>query len=67
MILLCTDLQAGTVTTKNSTARNLHRLLSAIEFIKVCSPQRLAANGSTSGLDNATLTLHMHACFTVTT
>jgi hypothetical protein len=27
--------KAGTVTTKNSTARNLHRLLSAVEFIKV--------------------------------
>lgn len=28
-------LQEGSVTTKNSTARNLHRLLSAVEFIKI--------------------------------
>lgn len=27
--------QAKTVTTKNSTARNLHRLVSAVDFIKV--------------------------------
>lgn len=55
-------LQAGTVTTKNSTARNLHRLLSAIEFIKVCTPQPLAVIGSTTGLKSAKpITQCMHA------
>lgn len=45
--------QDKTVTTKNSTARNLHRLVSAVDFIKVLM-RNLA--------DNPKMTLH-NACY----